>query len=77
MLDKLSVPERHTNLDNSRAGAYCLAVGAGGVAWTFFVSSSFSLFFLPFWETARYRLKYCLKGLVNANQPTNHFDLLY
>ena len=23
------------------------------------------------WETARYRLKYCLKGLLNPKQPTN------
>ena len=24
------------------------------------------------WETARYRLKYCLKGPLNPKQPTNH-----
>ena len=46
-----------------------LAVGAGG-GWTFFLSS---IFFLSpsLWETARYRLKYCLKGPLNPNQPTN------
>ena len=27
------------------------------------------------WETARYRLKYCLKGLLNPKQPTNHLEL--
>ena len=27
------------------------------------------LFFLPLWETARYRLKYCLKGPLNLKQP--------
>ena len=43
-------------------GPTALAVGAGGDVWTFFLSSIFSLFFLPLWETARYRLKYCLKG---------------
>ena len=29
MLGKRSVPGRHTNLDNTRARACCLAVGAG------------------------------------------------
>ena len=28
-------------------------------------------FFLRLWETARYRLKYCLKGPLNQKQPTN------
>ena len=41
----------------------------GGV-WTFFLSSIVSLFFLPLWETARYRLKYCLKRPLNPKQPT-------
>ena len=29
----------------------------------------FSLLFLPLWETARYRLKYCLKGPLSPKQP--------
>ena len=36
-----------------------------GVVWTFLLSSILSL-----WETARYRLKYCLKGPLNPKQPT-------
>ena len=28
-------------------------------------------FFRPFWETARYRLNYCLKRLLNPNQPAD------
>ena len=53
-------------------GPIALAVGAGGGVWTFFLPSIFSLSFLPLWETARYRLKYCLKGQLNPkNQPTN------
>ena len=36
-----------------------------GVVWTFLLSSILSL------ETARYRLKYCLKGPLNPKQPTN------
>ena len=31
-----------------------------------------SVFFLSLiWETARYRLKYCLEGPLNPKQPTN------
>ena len=33
-------------------GPIALAVDAGGVVWTFFLSSIFSHFFLPLWETA-------------------------
>ena len=43
-------------------GPAALAVGAVGVVWTCFLSSIIFLFFLSVWETARYRLKYCLKG---------------
>ena len=54
-------------------GLTALALGAGGVVWTFSLSSITSLFFLPVWETARYRLKYCLKGPLNPNQPNQPF----
>ena len=47
VLGKLPVPGRPTNLDNSRARATALAVGAIGVVWTFLLSSIFSRFFLP------------------------------
>ena len=43
-------------------GPIALAVGAGGVVWTFLSSSIFSPIFLPLSETARYRLKYVSKG---------------
>ena len=67
MLDKSSVPAHPTNLDN-RQGPVVLAVGAG----VGFLSSIFSFFFLPLWETAQYRLKYCLKYcLLNPKQPIN------
>ena len=42
-----------------------------GVVWTFLVSSVFSPLSPSLWETARYRLKYCLKGPLNPKQPTN------
>ena len=42
------VPGRHTRLDDSRARAYCTCSRCGwGFVWTFFLSSIFSLFFLP------------------------------
>ena len=28
------------------------------------------------WETARYRLKYCLKGPLNPKQPTNQISVI-
>ena len=58
-------------------GPTALAVGAGGVVSTFFLSSIFSRFFLPLWETARYRLKYCLEGPLSPKQPnvnSGHLD---
>ena len=40
-----------------------------GVFWTFFSFIYHFYLLSPFlWETARYRLKYCLKGPLNPNQ---------
>ena len=78
MLSKLSVPVRPTNLDDSRARAYCACSWCGwGLFGHFFLSSIISLFFLPLWETARYRLKYCLKGPLSPNQLTNHIAVVF
>ena len=55
-------------------GPIVLAVGAGGGCLDFFLSSIFSLFFLPLLETVRYRLKYCLKGPLNPKQSTNQIN---
>ena len=53
VLDKLSLPGRPTNLDNSRARAYCACSRCGlGLFGHFFLSSIFD--FLPLWEMARY-----------------------
>ena len=41
------------------------------VVWTFLLSSILSLLSPSLWETARYRLKYFLKGPLNPKQPTN------
>ena len=71
VLDKLPVPGRPTNLDNSRARGYCPCRRCGwGWFGHFFFSSIISLLSPSFWETARNRLKYCLKGLFNPKQPT-------
>ena len=42
-----------------------------GLFGHFFLSSIISLLFLPpfLWETVRYKVKYCLKGPFNPNQP--------
>ena len=50
-------------------GPTVLAVGADGVVWTFFLVFHFSFLSLSLWETARYRLKYCLKGPLKPKQP--------
>ena len=43
-------------------GPTVLAVGAGGLVWTFFSHLSCLDLSPSLWETARYRLKYCLRG---------------
>ena len=65
------MPGRPTILITVGQGPIALAVGAGGVVWTFLLSSILSLLSPSLWETARYRLKYCLKGPLNPKQPTN------
>ena len=46
VLGKLSVPGRPSNLDCNREGPTALAVSAGRVVWTFFLTSTISFFFL-------------------------------
>ena len=75
VLGKYSEPKRPTNLDNSRARVYCTCSRCGwGLYGHFFLSSIFSLFFFTLLETARYRLKYCLKGPLNPKQLTNQIQ---
>ena len=71
VLGKLPVPGRPTILITVGQGPIALAVGAGGMVWTFLLSSILSPLCPSLWETARYRLKYCLKGPLNPKQPTN------
>ena len=76
VLGKLPVPGRPTIWITVGQGPTALAVGADGCCLDIF---TFIYPFFPLspslWETARYRLKYCLKGLLNpkpTNQPTFH-----
>ena len=61
-------------------GPTALAVGAGWGVWTFFLSSIISVLSSSLRETARYRLKYCLKGPLipkQANQPNAHHEEIF
>ena len=73
VLGKLPVPGRPTNLDFSRARAYCACsrCGWGDCSDVFSLVYPFSPLSPSLWETARYRLKYCLKGPLSPKQPTN------
>ena len=62
VLGKLPVPGRPTIWIIVGQGPTTLAVGH---IYPFFPRSP------SLWETARYRLKYCLKGPLNPKQPTN------
>ena len=73
VLGKLPVPGRPTISITVGQGPIALAVGAGGVVWTFLLSSILSPLSPSLWETARYRLKYCLNVPLNQNnQPFVH-----
>ena len=53
-------------------GLTALAVGASGGCLDIFTLVYLYSFLSPsLWETARYRLKYCLKGPLSPNQSTN------
>ena len=74
VLGKLAVPGRPTIWITVGQGPTALAVGAGGGCMDIF-TLIYPFFPLSpsLWETARYRLKYCLKGPLNpkpTNQPT-------
>ena len=72
VLGKLPVPGRPTIWITVGQGPTALTVGAGGGCFDIFtLIYPFSPLSLSFWETARYRLKYCLKGPLNPKQPTN------
>ena len=72
VLGKLPVPWRPTIWIKVGQGLTALAVGAGWDCLDIFtLIYPFSPLSPSLWETARYRLKYCLKGPLNPKQPTN------
>ena len=72
MLGKVPVPGRPTIWITVGQGPTALAVGAGrGCLDIFTLIYPFSRLSPSLWETARYRLKYCLKGPLTPKQPTN------
>ena len=84
VLGKLPVPGRPTIWITVGQGPTALPVGAGGGCLEIF-TLIYPFFPLSpsLWETARYRLKYCLKGPLNPKQPTNqpttlcHLDFVF
>ena len=71
VLGYLPVPGRPTILITVGQGPTALAVGAGGGCLDIFtLICPFFPLSPSLWETARYRLKYCLKGPLNP-KPTN------
>ena len=79
MLGKLPVPGRPTIWITVGQGPTALAVGAGGGCLDIFtLIYPFSPLSPSLWETARYRLKYCLKGPLNPKEPPNQpYKALY
>ena len=72
VLGKPPVPGRPAIWITVWQGPTALAVGAGGGCLDIFtLIYPFSPLSPSLWETARYRLKYCLEGPLNPNQPTN------
>ena len=72
VLGKLPVPGRPTVWTTVGQRLTVLAVGAGGGCLDFFsLVYHFSFLSPSLWETARYGLKYCLKGPLSPKQPTN------
>ena len=75
VLGKLPVPGRPTIWTIVGQGPTVLAVGAGGGCLDIFsLVYQFSILTSSLWETARYRLKYSLKGPLSPNQPTNQLS---
>ena len=76
VLGNLQVPRRPTIRITVGRGPPALAVGAGGDCLDIFtLIYPFSPLSPSLWETARYRLKYCLKGPLNPKQPINQISL--
>ena len=76
VLGKLPVPGRPTIWITVRQGPTALAVGACGGCLDITIIYPFPPLSPSLWETAQYRVKYCLKGPLNQKQTTNKPTLL-
>ena len=72
VLGKLPVPGRPTIWMILGQGPIALAIGAGGGCLDIFTLYPFSFLSPSLWETARYRLKYCLKRLLSPKTTNQH-----
>ena len=70
VLGKLQVPGRPTIWITVGQGPTAFTVGVGCLD-IFTLIYPFPTLSPSLWETARYRLKLCLKGPFNPKQPTN------
>ena len=78
VLGKLPVPGHPTTMGTVGQGPTALAVGAGGGCLDIFtVIYHFSFLSPSLWETARYRLKYCLKGPLSPKQTNQTFIVVF
>ena len=69
VMGKLPLPGHTTIWIIVGQGLFALAVGAGGELFGHFLTLLYPSLFSPsLWETARYRLKCCLKGPLNPKQ---------
>ena len=73
LLGKLPLPGRPTIWIREGQGPTALAVGADwGCLDIFTLVYHFFCLSPSLWETARYRLKYCIKGPLSPKQPTTN-----
>ena len=78
VLGNLPMQRRPTTWMTVGQGPIALAVGTGGGCLDIFtLLHPFSPLSPSLWETARYRLKYCLKGPLNQNQPTTYMYIMH
>ena len=75
VLGKFPVPGRPAIWITVGQGPTALTVGAGGGCLDIFTLVYHFSFLSPsLWETARYRLKYCLKGPLSPNNNNNNLQ---
>ena len=77
VLGQLPVPWRPTILITVGQGPIALAVGAGGVVWTFLLSSILSPLSLSLWETEILSQRAVKSKTTNQNDRVNVADAFF